>query len=37
MNRYLQAPLQFARWESGIVLQNTEWGVTLFRTPYKAT
>ena len=37
MNRYLQAPLQFARGQSGIVLHNPEWGVTLFRTPYEAT
>lgn len=37
MNRYLQAPLQFVRRESGIVLHNPEWGVTLFRTPYKTT
>ena len=37
MHRYLQAPLQFARRESGIVLHNPEWGVTLFRTPYEAT
>ncbi len=37
MNRYLQAPLQFTWRESGIVLHNPEWGVTLFRTPYEAT
>ncbi|WP_144670104.1 hypothetical protein [Arthrobacter sp. U41] len=37
MHRYLQAPLQFARRESGIVLHNPEWGVTLFSTPYEAT
>ncbi|NUU31818.1 hypothetical protein [Arthrobacter sp. C9C5] len=36
MKRYLQAPLQFARRESGIVLHNPEWGVTLFSTPYEA-
>jgi hypothetical protein len=36
MKRYLQAPLQFARRESGIVLHNPEWGVTLFGTPYEA-
>lgn len=37
MERYLQAPLQFARRESGIVLHNPEWGITLFGTPYDAT
>ena len=37
MNRYLQAPLQFTWRESGIVLHNPEWGVTLFHTPYEAT
>lgn len=36
MQRHLQAPLQFARRESGIVLHNPDWGVTLFRTPYEA-
>ena len=36
MKQYLQAPLQFARRDSGIVLHNQEWGVTLFRTPYGA-
>ena len=37
MERNLQAPLQIARREAGIVLHNPEWGVTLFRTPYEAT
>ena len=37
MERYLQAPLQIARREGGIVLHNPEWGVTLFRTPYEVT
>ncbi len=36
MKRYLQAPLQFAQREAGIVLHNPEWGITLFRTPYEA-
>ena len=36
MERYLQAPLQIAQRESGIVLHNPEWGITLFRTPYEA-
>ena len=36
MERYIQAPLQVARREGGIVLHNPEWGVTLFRTPYEA-
>ena len=36
MERYIQAPLQVAQRESGIVLHNPEWGVTLFRTPYGA-
>jgi hypothetical protein len=36
MQRYLQAPLQFAQRENEIVLHNPEWGVTLFRTPYEA-
>lgn len=36
MKRYLQAPLQFAQRETGIVLHNPEWGITLFRTPYEA-
>ncbi|MHA7298679.1 hypothetical protein [Pseudarthrobacter sp. MDT1-22] len=33
---YLQDPLQFVQRETGIVLQNPEWGVTLFDTPYDA-
>ena len=37
VERHLQAPLQIERRESGIVLHNPEWGVTLFRTPYEAT
>ena len=37
MERNLQAPLQIARREAGIVLHNPEWGVTPFRTPYEAT
>lgn len=36
MKRYLEAPLQFAQRETGIVLHNPEWGITLFRTPYEA-
>ena len=36
MQRYLQAPLQFAQRENEIVLHNPEWGITLFRTPYEA-
>ena len=36
MKRYLQAPLQFARRDSRIVLHKPEWGATLFRTPYEA-
>ena len=36
MKRYLQAPFQFAQRETGIVLHNPEWGITLFRTPYSA-
>ena len=36
MKRYLQAPLQFAQRETGIVLHNPEWGITLYRTPYEA-
>jgi len=36
MKRYLQAPLQFAQREAGVVLHNPEWGITLFRTPYEA-
>ena len=36
MVRYLRAPLQIARRESGIVLHNQEWGVTL-HTPDEAT
>lgn len=36
MNRYLQAPFQFAQRETGIVLHNPEWGITLVRTPYSA-
>ena len=36
MKRYLEAPLQFAQRETGIVLHNPEWGITLFRTPYSA-
>jgi hypothetical protein len=34
MARYLQRPLEFAPKEAGIVLHNSDWGVTLFRTPY---
>lgn len=34
MEGYLRGPLQFAPKEAGIVLYNSEWGVTLFRTPY---
>lgn len=37
MEQYLQAPLQIALRESGVVLHNPEWGVTLFRTPYRDT
>jgi hypothetical protein len=33
---YLQAPLQIAWRERGLVLHNPEWGITLFRTPYGA-
>lgn len=36
MEQFLQAPLQIARRERGIVLHNSEWGVSLFRTPYEA-
>ncbi|ALV42226.1 hypothetical protein AU252_14630 [Pseudarthrobacter sulfonivorans] len=36
MAMYLQDPLQFVQRETGIVLQNPEWGVTLFDTPYDA-
>ena len=36
MKRYLEAPLQFAQRETGIVLHNPEWGITLYRTPYEA-
>ena len=36
MARYIQAPLQFVQHEASIVLHNSEWGVTLFRTPYGA-
>lgn len=35
MARYLQAPLQLAEGHDGVVLSNSEWGVTLFRTPYE--
>ncbi|BCW66998.1 hypothetical protein NicSoilB4_17610 [Arthrobacter sp. NicSoilB4] len=35
MARYVQAPLQFVQHEASIVLHNSEWGVTLFRTPYR--
>lgn len=34
MSRYIQAPLQFVEREASIVLHNSEWGVTLSRTPY---
>lgn len=36
MEQYLQAPLQFVEKDTGIVLHNPEWGITLFRTPYEA-
>lgn len=36
MEEYLQAPLQIAGREGGVVLHNPEWGITLFRTPYDA-
>jgi hypothetical protein len=34
MARYLREPLQFVQQEAGIALHNSDWGVTLFRTPY---
>ena len=36
MAEYLQGPLQFVQQVTGIALHNSEWGVTLFRTPYEA-
>lgn len=36
MAKYLQDPFQFVQQEAGFVLQNPEWGVTLFDTPYNA-
>lgn len=34
MARYIQGPLQFVQHEASMVPRNSEWGVTLFRTPY---
>ncbi|MCU1533092.1 MAG: hypothetical protein JWO49_2663 [Arthrobacter sp.] len=36
MAKYLQGPLQFVQQDAGIALHNSEWGITLFRTPYEA-
>ena len=36
MKSHLQAPLEFARREGGLVLHNQEWGITLYQTPYEA-
>ena len=35
MAKYVQEPLQFVEKNAGIALHNSEWGVTLFRTPYE--
>lgn len=36
MSSNIQGPLQFEQRPAGIALRNTDWGITLLRTPYEA-